>query len=511
MPRETPSAWNKFKGMRIKALNDKLKSMLTKWCPIVRNQMAMSLLQTLGMGAVLSAGALGLASLVNSMNKTTLAGRVSSTPLEFKRRVIQAIEDDEAWNRTLNLPENATALGCMISTTDSTPCADSSAGDGALFKLVDRKGNVVYDSLIATNGITLGGALCNGYNATEGNDHCPFRLDMRVKLLCAGTTANCDSPQVWINGKFLAYAPKSESNKTPFNPEKNNFSLQRGGSSSISDLLQEACTSIGGTFDSPTKNCSLTCPADRVLAGFSIGGPNCVIPTKLANVSCPSGQALTGFDANGAPLCVNTAPTPPPEPEVLSSCKEILQKGKSTGNGVYSIDPDGEGGQDKFDVYCNMSYLGGGWTRLSTKSSPPALNYADPAWTNGSGTANSPTAPGHLSKAFHTLKTFSEVWFDSSYCGGGGGTANCGTSKSFAELSAAPGTCALTVVPGLTNRTLRFHISNGGCGMSRIARCFWSYDAGASYYWLGLGVTGSVMQGACYGSPNDSQGDMYVR
>ena len=44
------------------------------------------------------------------------------------------------------------------------------------------------------------------------------------------------------------------------------------------------------------------------------------------------------------------------------SCKTILETGGSYGNGVYTIDPDGEGGIAPFRVYCDMSSDGGGWT-----------------------------------------------------------------------------------------------------------------------------------------------------
>jgi len=44
------------------------------------------------------------------------------------------------------------------------------------------------------------------------------------------------------------------------------------------------------------------------------------------------------------------------------SCKDILDSGESNGDGVYTIDPDGEGGNDSFHVYCDMTTDGGGWT-----------------------------------------------------------------------------------------------------------------------------------------------------
>jgi hypothetical protein len=43
------------------------------------------------------------------------------------------------------------------------------------------------------------------------------------------------------------------------------------------------------------------------------------------------------------------------------SCKSILDHGNSTGDGIYLIDPDGPGGEDPFEVYCDMTTDGGGW------------------------------------------------------------------------------------------------------------------------------------------------------
>ena len=44
------------------------------------------------------------------------------------------------------------------------------------------------------------------------------------------------------------------------------------------------------------------------------------------------------------------------------SCKDILDSGASNGDGVYIIDPDGEGGNNSFHAYCDMTTDGGGWT-----------------------------------------------------------------------------------------------------------------------------------------------------
>jgi FlaG/FlaF family flagellin (archaellin) len=51
---------------------------------------------------------------------------------------------------------------------------------------------------------------------------------------------------------------------------------------------------------------------------------------------------------------------------VSFSCLDILNSGGSVGDGVYEIDPDGEGGREPFEVYCDMGNAGGGWTMIAS-------------------------------------------------------------------------------------------------------------------------------------------------
>ncbi len=54
-------------------------------------------------------------------------------------------------------------------------------------------------------------------------------------------------------------------------------------------------------------------------------------------------------------------PTDPEEPQILyTSCLDIMQKGDSTGDGMYTITNNG----NTTSHFCEMTSHGGGWTRI---------------------------------------------------------------------------------------------------------------------------------------------------
>jgi hypothetical protein len=107
------------------------------------------------------------------------------------------------------------------------------------------------------------------------------------------------------------------------------------------------CTDQGKNGDETDVDCGAQC-------GPCGDGRGCV-----GNADCTSGLC-------GGAQCVR-----------LASCKEILDRGLASGDGLYRIDPDGIDGAAAFSVKCDMTIDGGGWTRFHWVTGPYPAN-ADP-------------------------------------------------------------------------------------------------------------------------------------
>jgi len=84
----------------------------------------------------------------------------------------------------------------------------------------------------------------------------------------------------------------------------------------------------------------------------------------------------------------------------IASCRAILDAGASTGSGLYTIDPDGTGGNAPFQVYCDMTTDGGGWTRIAKFGT--AYNIVGSTYTTGFGTASA-SEYAHQCSLFNAL------------------------------------------------------------------------------------------------------------
>ncbi|MDM5270827.1 Ig-like domain-containing protein [Sulfurovum sp. zt1-1] len=81
----------------------------------------------------------------------------------------------------------------------------------------------------------------------------------------------------------------------------------------------------------------------------------------------------TGLESNEANITIDY-------PNLLASCRAYLENGLSVGDGMYMIDPDGVGGIDPFEAYCDMTSDGGGYTIKTVTTSSALLAPAAEAY-----------------------------------------------------------------------------------------------------------------------------------
>lgn len=115
-------------------------------------------------------------------------------------------------------------------------------------------------------------------------------------------------------------------------------------------------------------------------AGFAGDGASCTNVDDCASNPCLNGgtcadgvNAYTCACANGysGSTCAILPPT----------CNAIKVANAGATTGVYTVDPDGSGGDDPFQVFCDMTTDGGGWTSVY-KVSAGADVEATGLWTS---------------------------------------------------------------------------------------------------------------------------------
>src|SRR5690606_1304313 len=113
-------------------------------------------------------GMVSLASLaINSINmKNTTATQAYHQADHFRKKIVNTLQDDRAWQNTINDTSN-TSLNCLRNNTNCT-------GASGTFRVRDAANNIVYNPLTAANGFNMQGVLCSTFSAA-GNNQCPFR------------------------------------------------------------------------------------------------------------------------------------------------------------------------------------------------------------------------------------------------------------------------------------------------------------------------------------------------
>jgi hypothetical protein len=225
---------------------------------------------------------------------------------------------------------------------------------------------------------------------------CEDKLCVPDALYCAGQTVmQCD-------GEGASASPVSSCNSS------SEFCKQQGddawctphvcdpGEPFCDGDTSYTCNSEGSGSEEDTEiNCSsagLLCNAGICTSQI------CVPSTKFCEDNAVQkcngdGSDYLELDAcTGSEYCEENPPTascnaPSPlgsEDNPAQSCKEILDAGASTGDGMYWIDPDGFGqapNYSPFEVHCDMTTDGGGWIRIAQTDG--AINIDANDYLNG--------------------------------------------------------------------------------------------------------------------------------
>ena len=120
----------------------------------------------------------------------------------------------------------------------------------------------------------------------------------------------------------------------------------------------------------------------------------------------PQTQAL--YVCNGKGWAAIYLALPGTKENPAASCKDLLTKQPTAVNGPYWVDVDGLGGAAAFEVHCEMTILGGGWTLVFNLDSADSARHVwqDTGFWQGAsteGNAASALTSGNKSSAFAQL------------------------------------------------------------------------------------------------------------
>lgn len=234
------------------------------------------------------------------LGKIRTAINKSYSLLQVREQIISSLNADDSFSKIVNANAD---MNCLKTRTDC------SAKKNAAWKIsvISSDAQVLTDPSNPSQGFTMDGRVCTGFDPGVGNPQCPFRFEVTWEPICqAGLCAN---PQNRLVGILIYNNPA----------KKNDFDVNRLGFTVFSTLqdstIDASCATLNGSYDSINGTCVLPlagfCPKGQIVVG--IDDNNNKICKPLYNQMCPPGTrlAIDGTTATGTLICKNIAYCPP--------------------------------------------------------------------------------------------------------------------------------------------------------------------------------------------------------
>lgn len=272
----------------------------------LRDERGMSLIAILLIVGLITAGAASFSSLFLNQLKGEQNVNIQQSADLVKRNVMSVITHDGAWLQTI---QAAPQLACLR--TEGAVCNPSPPNDKISLFLSD--GTDFIGATTPNVGLDRLGNRCTTFNATEGNDDCPFRFTLTWSCkggACPATRIDTASgvpsqPQIVLSGS-MEFKPKTKGPEFNLKAMAYNFSFVRGEEE---EYLSSACKTLGGYYDQNAEHCSVFkvsvfCdPVREFFAGLDGSGNPICRQKPLLGFECPAANAVTGVDANGGLIC----------------------------------------------------------------------------------------------------------------------------------------------------------------------------------------------------------------